>query len=186
MNTEKTSNFKTFDPFRDRTSRDIRNILSEAFVAAWEDAGVDYRAAAGELRRRFAHPVYRAYIDQRMTAYRAAIEDRRKLTAPGLLDDMMVLWNRELFFEVHELLENQWHEAQGEWREVLKVLIQAAAVYVHREAGRAVPAAKLGRRASERLVVLRAHLSPIANLDDLCRALASTEGRPPKLEGKRC
>jgi hypothetical protein len=98
---------------------------------------------------------------------------------------MMVLWNRERFFEVHALLENHWHDAQGEWREVLKTLIQAAAVYVHREAGRAVAAAKMGPRVSGRLDALRAHLTPIVNLDTLCRALARPEGRPPRLEGNR-
>lgn len=155
-------------------------------MAVWEGTREDYASMAAVMQKRHAQPVYRAYIDRRLADYRAAMEDRRKLTDPGLLDDMMVLWNRELFFEVHELLESHWHEAQGEWREVLKVLIQAAAVYVHREAGREAVAAKLGRRVSDRLDALRPHLTPIANLDALCRALATPEGRPPKLNGRHC
>jgi predicted metal-dependent hydrolase len=120
-----------------------------------------------------------------MIAYRAATENRRKLSATGLLAEMMLLWNQGLFFEVHELLENHWHEAQGEWREVLKTLIQAAAVYVHREAGRLEAAGKMGRRVSGRLDELRVHLKPIANLDVLRRALENPEGRSPRLEEHR-
>lgn len=155
-------------------------------MAAWGGTRADYAPVAALLRKRYAQPVYRAYIDQRMVEYRAAVEDRRKLTDPHLMDEMMVLWNRGLFFEVHELLESHWLDARGERREVLKVLIQAAAVYVHREAGREAAAEKLGLRVSGRLEALRPHLTPIANLDALCRALATPVGRPPKLHGSPC
>jgi hypothetical protein len=181
----KTPTSKTFDPFGDRTARDIRNTLSEAFVAAWADTGQDCGQVAAALRRRHTQSVYQRYIDRRMIAYRAATENRRKLSATGLLAEMMLLWNQGLFFEVHELLENHWHEAQGEWREVLKTLIQAAAVYVHREAGRLEAAGKMGRRVSGRLDELRVHLKPIANLDVLRRALENPEGRSPRLEEHR-
>ena len=174
---------KVFDPFGDRISRDIRNALSEAFVAFWEGAAADYTAVAAALRRRHRHPVYRAYIDRRLADYRSALAARRDWDDPGLLDEMIVLWNRELFFEVHELLESHWHVARGARREVLKALIHAAGVYVHREAGRPEVAAKLGRRVRDRLDALRPHLTRIKNLDALCKALVNTQDRPPQLEG---
>lgn len=174
---------RVFDPFRDRVSRDIRNTLSEAFVAAWSGNGEDYTEVAAALRKRYQHPVYRTYIDQRMADYRAALEDRRELAAPGLLDEMVVLWNRQLFFEVHELLEGHWHVARGARREVLQALIQTAAVFVHRQAGREAAAEQLGRRVSLRLEALRPHLGTIANLDELSRALATPASRPPSLRG---
>ena len=170
-----------FDPFGNRASRDIRNTLSEAFVAAWQGAGVDYAAVADRLCRRHTQPVYRAYIAGRLETYRAAMQDRRHLDDPGLLDDVIVLWNRGLFFEVHELIESHWHEARGVRREVLQTMIKAAAVYVHREAGREPTAAKLGRRVSARLDSLKPHLRAIANLDALTRALATPQSRPPIL-----
>ncbi len=176
---------RRFDPFGDRASRDIRNTLSEAFVSAWQVGGTDYTAVADSLSRRHAQPFYRTYIARRLDAYRAALDDRRHRDHPGLLDDVIVLWNRGLFFEVHELLEGHWHEARGVRREVLQTLIQAAAVYVHREAGREPAAAKLGRRVSARLDNLRPQLKPIANMDTLVRALATPQSRPPILRGNK-
>lgn len=176
---------RRFDPFRDRASRDIRNTLSEAFVAAWQGGRGDYAAVADSLRRRHAQPVYRSYIVRRLEAYRAASKDRRRLDDPGLLDEVIVLWNRGLFFEVHELLESHWHEARGVRREVLQTMIQAAAVYVHREAGRESAAVKLGPRVSARLDNLRPHLKAIANLDALVRELATPQSRPPILRGNK-
>jgi hypothetical protein len=172
---------RTFDPFRDRVARDIRNALSVAFVAAWDDDGGDYRPTAARLRRRHPGAVYRAYIDRRLAAYRAASADRRALDAPDLLDAMVLLWNRALFFEVHELLEHHWHEARGDWREALKTMIQAAAVFVHREAGRASAAARLGRRVRARLEDPGPQLATIANLEVLRGALADPESPPPRL-----
>ncbi len=172
-----------FDPFSDRASRDIRNTLSEAFVAAWQGSGVDYGAVADRLRRAHGQPFYRDYIAQRLKAYRAATGDRRHLDHPDLLDDVIVLWNRRLFFEVHELLEHHWREARGLKREALQTMILAAAVYVHREAGREPAAAKLGRRVSARLENVRPYLKTIANLDALVRALATPQSRPPILRG---
>lgn len=174
---------RVFDPFSDRISRDIRNALSEAFVAFWEGSDADYTGVAAALHTRHRHPVYRDYIDQRLADYRAALAACRALDDPGLLDEMIVLWNRELFFEVHELLESHWLDARGTKREVLQTLIQAAAVFVHRAAGRTAAAAKMGRRVRDRLEALRAHLTPINNLDALCRALVEPQGRPPQLEG---
>jgi hypothetical protein len=172
---------RAFDPFRDRVARDVRNALSAAFVAAWDGDGEDYAPEAARLRRLHPGAVYRTYIDRRLAAYQAALADRRAMATPDLIDAIIVLWNRELFFEVHELLEHHWLDARGEWREVLKTLIQAAAVFVHREAGRASAAAKLGRRVSARLDTLRPHLPPIANLEALRGALVAAEGLPPRL-----
>lgn len=172
---------RVFDPFRDRIARDIRNTLSEAFVEAWK-GGANYESLAAALRHRHAQPVYQDYIDRRLEDYRAALAERRKLAAMDLIDEMIVLWNRQLFFEVHELLEGYWHAAEGKWRRALQALILAAAVYVHREAGRTDGAQKLARRARERLMDLRSHLTSIGNLDVLGDALLAPEDAAPRLE----
>jgi hypothetical protein len=177
---------RRFDPFGDRTARDIRNALSAAFAAAWNDQTDDLLPLVERLRNEHPAAVHRRYIDRRAAAYREALAARRRVPSAGLLDDMMVIWNRGLFFEVHELLEDRWHDARGERREVLKTLIQAAAAFVHREAGRTAAGASLGRRASTRLDALRPHLTAIANLDQLREALAAPGGRPPQLKGPDC
>jgi hypothetical protein len=174
---------KIFDPFRDRVSRDIRNALAEAFVAAWGGDGRGFESLAAALRRRHALPVYRDYIDRRLALYLEAVAARGRADDPDLLDDMVVLWNQGLFFEVHELLEGHWHDARGARREALKTLIQAAGVFVHREAGRVAAAERMGRRVSERIDALRPHLGAIRNLDDLREALVHPAGSPPQLEG---
>ncbi len=176
---------RTFDPFQDRVARNIRNALSEAFIEGWLGQGPDYESRAAKLYKCHAHPVYRNYIDRRLAGYRAAIEDRRKIDSRDLMDDMIVLWNRELFFEVHELLESHWHATRGTARELLKTLIQAAGVYIHRDAGRVETAASMGRRVSVRLAELAPQMPAIRNLESLCKALAEPGGQPPRLERRR-
>ncbi|MFZ7128057.1 MAG: DUF309 domain-containing protein [Desulfobacterales bacterium] len=178
---ERAASRRAFDPFGDRPSRDIRNTLSEAFVAAWRDHESNYTAVAEDLKRRHPDPVYKGYIDERLGRYRAALEDLRKTARPGLLEEVMILWNRGLFFEVHEVLEIDWHETRGVQREIRKTLIQAAGVYMHRESGRCQAAEKLGLKACTRLMDLKAHFKAIANLDELCRGLRSPDAAPPIL-----
>ena len=59
-----------FDPFTDRTARDIRNTLSDAFVAAL--AGMDpaeYLNAAHKWRSLKPSARYTHYIDKRLQRY---------------------------------------------------------------------------------------------------------------------
>lgn len=169
----------SFDPFGDRAAREIRNTLSAAFVAAWREGPADLPAVAAALQARHPHPVYRRWIVERLAAYRAAWRDRAEREAPDLFDDLVRLWNRRLFFEVHELLEVHWRQARGARREALQALILAAGVYVHREAGRQAAVASLSRRAAARLEACREHLPAIANLEELCRRLEAAEAPPP-------
>ena len=62
-----------------------------------------------------------------------------------------ILWRHGLYFEAHEVLEPHWQAASGDEREGLKGLIQAAGVYVHREAGHGESAMGLARKAVGRL-----------------------------------
>ncbi len=56
-----------------------------------------------------------------------------------------------LFFEVHEVLEPAWLEAQGDSKARLQGLIQAAVAWHHFEASNARGAASLARAASDKL-----------------------------------
>jgi len=170
-----------FDPFGSRAAREVRNALSEAFVAAWRGHAVDVPSVAAALRDRYPDPVCARWIDGRLRAYRAASRDRGGQGDPEGLDDWVGLWNRGLFFEVHELLEAHWRAARGARREALQALILAAGVFVHREAGRHTAADRLGRKAAARLVACRAQLAAIANLEQLCRNLETPGAAPPVL-----
>ena len=46
------------------------------------------------------------------------------------------LWNLELFFEMHELLETIWLKTPEPERSALKGLIRAAGVYYHFKRGK--------------------------------------------------
>ena len=50
-----------------------------------------------------------------------------------LLQQAAILWDLQLYFEMHELLEPVWKDAEGAWRKALQGLIRAAGVKIHAE-----------------------------------------------------
>ncbi len=58
------------------------------------------------------------------------------------------LFEKEKFFEAHEVLEDLWRETQGEKREFYHGLIQLAALLVHFQKGNLTGAKELFRTAS--------------------------------------
>jgi len=73
---------------------------------------------------------------------------------PRLLEGVR-LFNREEFFEAHEVVEDLWHDARGGERDLLKGLIQAAVALEHHLRGNLAGLRSVGRTA-------RAHLRPYA------------------------
>ena len=138
-----------FDPFHDRQARDVRNALSELLLDCLARREVFTREADGLLGRYPQRP-YSDYIRDRSGRYRkATAEARSAMNTP--LTQAAILWRHELYFEAHEVLEPLWLESDGSVRDGLKGLIQAAGVWVHREAGRPGAAANLARKAIPRL-----------------------------------
>ncbi len=173
---------KEFDPFNDRTSRDIRNALSSALVGelcggdgpSIQDTASQWLANAGAA-------VYQSYIHQCMTTYHNVIQEVKaaSVTEPRL--QSVVLWNAKLFFEVHELLESVWHGTDGDERKALKGLIQAAGVFVHRGRGHQKAAQGLARRAITNLRHPSPYLDFIEDLAPLMESLGQPSAPPPKL-----
>jgi len=173
-----------FDPFNDRTSREIRNRLSESFVIAigrLDPAPVQQEAVT--LKALFYSRAYRDYIKERMTRYRKVLEQ----AAAGRISDpkhqAILVWNAGLFFECHEHLEALWLNAEGNERKALQGLIKAAGVFVHRELGRTTAAEKLSPKAVNLLQCYRKQLSFITNMEDLIDALNKNGAGAPKLTG---
>ena len=171
-----------FDPFNDRTARDIRNSLSSAFIA--EVTGCQ----SGAVRRTVSRwekgslpSTYRDYIRRTRSRYDQVQRKIRseKLTDP--LNQTPVLWNAGLFFELHELLETIWQDTRGDERTGLKGLIQAAGAYVHSLRGSLEAAGGLAARARRNIRTGRAHLGFIANLDELLENLEDPGQPPPEL-----
>ncbi len=57
------------------------------------------------------------------------------------------LFNQGRFFECHEVWETIWLKSEGEWREFLHAMIQAAAAFHHAQRGNLKGAMSLARKA---------------------------------------
>ena len=120
----------------------IRNRLAEIILAALED--VEARRELASLGRPNAETPSWLDGDERDHAHLVRERARRASAAlaarsPGtrihsradLLGAAATLFDAHLYFEVHELLEPSWREAQGSDREALQGLIQVAVGYQH-------------------------------------------------------
>ena len=179
---DKDGAMKAFDPFSDRTSRDIRNALSSALVCEMCgtcDAGVE-TAVRKWLDKADAEP-YRSYILDRREHYHRVLIAIRNDRLRDTRYQALALWNAGLFFEMHELLETIWQGTSGDEREALKGLIQAAGAYVHQLRGKPQAARKLAGRAVANIKKGPRHLAFIGNLDHLIDRLGRLAEPPPRL-----
>ena len=96
----------------------LRSVLTPDFEADW--------------------PAVRAKLLQ----YGAVLEGWSGQAGASALDTVLhksvLLFNRHLFFEVHEVLEPQWMQEQGEIKKFLQGLIQIAVAFYHLERGNLV------------------------------------------------
>jgi hypothetical protein len=119
----------------------VRNRLTEIILAALEDIGA--RRELTELARDDADPPgwlenderdYLRLVRERAQRASQALADRpagRIHSRPEALDAAAALFDAHLYFEVHELLEPSWRDAEGGEREALQGLIQIAVGYQH-------------------------------------------------------
>ena len=173
---------KRFNPFTDRTARDIRNTLSESFaatLAAMDRAG--YLSAARKWRSRKLSARYTNYIDIRLQCYDLVFNTIREYRLDDPLHRAVVIWNQSLFFEFHDHLETLWKAATGDRRQMLKGLIKAAGVYVHLEQHHEQAAKSLAVKSYNLLRQYPHCLSFIANYKTLLESLKTCEPVPPRL-----
>lgn len=171
-----------FDPFTDRTARDIRNTLSEAFAAALAAMDpAEYLNAAHKWRSLKPSACYTHYIDIRLQRYDLVFKKLREDRIDDPLQKAAVIWNHGLFFEVHDHLEAIWHSASGDERQALKGLIKAAGVYVHLEQQHEQAAKSLAMKSYNLLRQYPHCLSFIANYKTLLKTLKNCEPVPPRL-----
>ena len=170
-----------FDPFRDRLSRDIRNDLSESLLICRRELRL---SPAREVADRFLTanpgPEQVAYIALRLERYERFL-DQITQGPDDVVWQGLVLWDLDLHFEVHEILEHAWLRAQGEEKKFLQALIRAAGVYIKREYGFDEGAAKLAAKALPVLVANRDRLAAYTDPDRLITALRSPRGEAPLL-----
>jgi hypothetical protein len=171
-----------FDPFADKTSRDIRNRLSQSLMHALDATCPDrFKSVISELLDQNPVPAYQSYMSDRLLRYREAFEEIESRGLTDKFSQALVLWNHRLFFEAHERIEAVWQESSGNYREAVKGLIQAAGVFLHAEQGRLSSAERL-RAKARGLLAKHGHLLPF-DVAELLSALEGGHHRAPKLGG---
>jgi hypothetical protein len=174
-----------FDPFRDRLARDIRNVLSTALIKGLDQAKPDLvHAAAADLLVQNLAPCYRDYIRNRLRLYATVFAELDRAGETDIFSQALLLWDRGLFFEVHERLETIWLQATGDRRLALQAMIRAAGTYVKWENGDYDAARKMAAKAASALATYRAALpQTVPNLDALIMLLRglTTELQPISL-----
>jgi hypothetical protein len=139
----------------------LRNRLAETILAAFHDAhareelvtlmqpDTAERWLAGAGTRWTWALTERARRACVLVAGRALRPEKCELAVA--LDDAGRLFDAGLHFEVHELLEPYWAESEGDTRESLQGLIQAAVGFQHLANDNVAGARSLLREAGERL-----------------------------------
>ena len=173
-----------FDPFESRLCRQVRNGLSESLMDSIPRGDIaSLQAVAEQLLQDHAEAIIETYIDDRITRYQAVIAQIRSANIPA--DDTyaiaLLLWDQELFFEVHEWVEARWLQSSGADKLVLQAVIRAAGTYVHLEAGNPEKAKKIAAKALPPLVQHKALVPGFFNVDVLIASLESVNPVPPKL-----
>lgn len=126
-------------------------------------------------------PIHRQYIDDHMQRYSRALE---RIRLQYIHDDFrraLVLWDEELFFEVHEILEHTWMNAAGKRKLILQAMIRAAGMYIHLEHGNTKGATSMAAKAVAAFEVNRSEVPDFLDLDLLLSKLRRVDPVPPKL-----
>ncbi len=141
------------------------------------------QAAAEKYLSEDPEPFVKSYIHARITRYRIVLAQLQS-GGPQSDDTYMIailLWNQELFFEVHEWLENRWHTATGVEKKVIQALVRSAGTYVHLELGRMGSARKIGAKALAGLVEQKSSIPDMIDADLLIKKVKILDPAPPKL-----
>ena len=169
-----------FNPFEDRLSRDIRNDLSESILEVLDSHSIaPAQAVADAYKKQHLNPIYRDYIEDRITRYEASLARIGPQTS--ILRTGAVLWDNGLYFEVHEVLEPPWMNAIGDEKLLLQAMIRAAGVYINLELDYRDRAAKISAKALPVLRQFRDTLQRDLDADALVTALETLSVEPPRL-----
>jgi hypothetical protein len=183
LDNEKKAASRSFDPFNDRLSRDIRNSLSDALVASLKQRKAEvYLEQSRKWFEKKPVAFYSEYIQDRIRRYDLTFQKIQRNHLDDARIQALILWNHGLFFEVHDILEDIWHKTQAEERQAIKGLIKAAGVYVHLEYNRSDSAERLAVKAAGLLRKYAGNLGFISNLNALISALKTCNPLPPILE----
>lgn len=151
--------------------------LPESHAAILEASGLFERTAAGlrlraDLARDLGPLRWRAErFAEALSTWRARrAASVGKLELPPALRAAACLFNARLFFEVHELLEGYWREADGDLQAFLQGLIQVAVGFHHHANGNIRGAIALLEEGNAKLLPF-APAAQGVELGELCSAI---------------
>ncbi len=171
-----------FDPFNNRMCRNVRNALSESFNKVLEQKKMQPLRRVSEFFLNDPMPAcVKTYIDRRLSAYERVLADVRENQLDDPLKIAVAIWNRHLFFETHEYLEQHWMTADGEEKKLLQAIIRAAGAYVHLEQGNLVGARRIADKAVCVLEKQQDRLAPYTDPQRLLVKLRNLDPVPPVL-----
>ncbi len=149
---------KPFNPFENRTDRDVRNLLGSAFIGALhkDDPALVVRTVSVLAQKILPDPA-QIYIKERSERYDDVLA---QITAhPALASDIYalagLLWDESLFFECHEWLEQNYRNLQGQEKKILQAMIRTAGTFELLTYNRKKAAVSV---ASKAVAVLEEHL----------------------------
>ena len=164
-----------FDPFNNRLARDIRNDLSRSFLQALAEKNVSpFQRCGADYMQMDLEPGYAGYVTARLAKYEEAytIIEERKLKE--ILQQAAVLWDLGLYFEMHELLEPAWKDAEGGRRRALQGLIRAAGMKIHAENNNMRAAVTMGAKAQADLLKSGGELTGFVRLEVILAEIKET------------
>ena len=177
-----------FDPFKSRLCRNIRNELSESLMDAIAGRNIGPSAiVARKYGSEDAEPFIDRYIHDRLMRYQTIMDQIRSahLQKNDTFMIALLLWDQELFFEVHEWLETKWRADKSAEKMISQALIRAAGVYVHLEHGRTDGARKMALKAVAGLTRYKGLAPSYFNVELLIEKLKTLDPVPPKLGALR-
>jgi hypothetical protein len=157
-----------FDPFSGRLARDIRNTLSKAFLQSLKqnDPVIFQKKGEDFLSQKIA-PQYQDYIKDRLVRYDKVLAIIIKQDINGVVEQSEVLWNLQLFYEMHEILEDIWMKSDGSRRKALQGLIRAAGMKIHADQGRHKAAKSMAEKSLTGLMEYRTALPEFQKIDSV-------------------
>lgn len=146
--------------------------MSRSFLKALaqKDASALRKCAASYLRQELGAS-YAQYINNRLVKYEEVLAEISRGKADKILEQAAILWDRQLFYEMHELLEDDWQHAEGEKRLALQGLIRAAGAKIHAENNNTKASISMAVKAQTALLKHRHELAGFDILDDVLAEL---------------
>jgi len=176
---------KHCNPFTNRLCRDIRNDLSRALMSSLNQLDLTaVQKIADTYLATNPGSVHKQYILDRMEAYTRVLQRISSETITDPLSRSLFLWDEELFFEVHELLEHEWMNSKGATKLIFQAMIRAAGMYIQLDRNNTKGATSMAAKAVEAFESNRSKVPDILNLDRLLKKLRNVDHVPPQLTGK--